>query len=362
MEELYRTFSRKDFEILAVSTDAQGVAVTRPFQQENHLTFPILHDADYRVGLTYGARSLPMTFMIDRQGVVRHQIFGARDWGASEAQQLVQMLMNPSACRNRSLIVSLRGAPFRWVACRSLSRPALLPLVPSSFRHHRAVIEQLHRLDRAVAVQKSHCRQRPVVYRWVFSGICVLRRIGQLHRTGIDYLSRSHSPDRRDPDRHLWPLFIRDLEYQFSENGASFPIQKSAGRVCGIVLHRRGVCRRVDALRRAGARDHLVVCQHHRFDAERGAVADELFIGIGVAVVSHGPGRGSFPYLFQTGASVFVGRLHCERGGAGCRGRDDLRQYHHDDHRFLRAVWDRLVSWAVTQKVQRQCKVLSAEF
>jgi len=93
MEELYRTFSRKDFEILAVSTDAQGVSVTRPFQQEHHLTFPILHDADYRVGLTYGARSLPMTFMVDRQGVVRHQIFGARDWGVSEAQQLVQMLM-----------------------------------------------------------------------------------------------------------------------------------------------------------------------------------------------------------------------------------------------------------------------------
>ena len=93
MEQLYHMFSRKDFEILAVSTDAQGVAITRPFQQENHLTFPILHDTDYRVGLTYGARSLPMTFMVDRQGVVRHQIFGARDWGASEAQQLVQLLM-----------------------------------------------------------------------------------------------------------------------------------------------------------------------------------------------------------------------------------------------------------------------------
>ena len=93
MEQLYRMFSRKDFEILAVSIDAQGVAITRPFQQENHLTFPILHDADYRVGLMYGARSLPMTFLVDRQGVVRHQIFGARDWGASETQQLVQMLM-----------------------------------------------------------------------------------------------------------------------------------------------------------------------------------------------------------------------------------------------------------------------------
>ena len=93
MEQLYRMFPRKDFEILAVSTDAEGVSITRPFQKKNRLTFPILHDADYRVGLAYGARSLPMTFMVDRQGVVRHQIFGARDWGAPEAQQLVQMLM-----------------------------------------------------------------------------------------------------------------------------------------------------------------------------------------------------------------------------------------------------------------------------
>ncbi|MEY4703930.1 MAG: Thiol-disulfide oxidoreductase ResA [Nitrospirota bacterium] len=93
MEKLYRAFSRNDFEILAVSTDAQGASITRPFQQENHLTFPILHDADYHVGLTYGARTLPMTFMVDRQGIVRHQIFGARDWGATEAHQLVQMLM-----------------------------------------------------------------------------------------------------------------------------------------------------------------------------------------------------------------------------------------------------------------------------
>lgn len=93
MERLYRTYSRKDFEILAVSTDPQGAAVTRPFQQEIGLTFPILHDADYRVGLAYGARTLPMTFMVDRQGIVRQLIFGARDWEAPEAHQLVELLM-----------------------------------------------------------------------------------------------------------------------------------------------------------------------------------------------------------------------------------------------------------------------------
>ena len=93
MERLYRAYDRKDFEILAVSTDAQGAAVTRPFQQEMKLTFPILHDSDFRVGLSYGARTLPMTFMVDRQGIVRQHIFGARDWEAPEAHQLIEMMM-----------------------------------------------------------------------------------------------------------------------------------------------------------------------------------------------------------------------------------------------------------------------------
>jgi len=93
MEQLYKTFPRQEFEILAVSTDPQGAAVTRPFQQEMGFTFPILHDSEYRVGLSYGARSLPMTFMVDRQGVVRQKIFGARDWDSPEARELIQTLM-----------------------------------------------------------------------------------------------------------------------------------------------------------------------------------------------------------------------------------------------------------------------------
>jgi peroxiredoxin len=93
MELLYRDFNRKDFEILAVSTDPQGVAVTRPFRDSLGLSFPILHDSDFRVGLTYGARTLPMTFLLDRDGVITHRIFGARDWQSPEARQLVETLI-----------------------------------------------------------------------------------------------------------------------------------------------------------------------------------------------------------------------------------------------------------------------------
>ena len=93
MEQLYRTLPRGEFEILAVSTDAQGATVTRPFQKRMGFTFPILHDSGYRVGLAYGGRTIPVTFMVDRQGVVRQKIFGARDWDSPEARDLIQALM-----------------------------------------------------------------------------------------------------------------------------------------------------------------------------------------------------------------------------------------------------------------------------
>ena len=96
MEQLYRSFSRKDFEILAVSTDAQGIAVTKPFQREMGFTFPVLHDADFRIGMRYGARTLPMTFLIDPQGIIRKRIFGARDWNTPEGRRLVQSLLGAS--------------------------------------------------------------------------------------------------------------------------------------------------------------------------------------------------------------------------------------------------------------------------
>ena len=93
MESLYQTFRSKGLEILAVSVDQQGAAVTRPFKEAMGLSFPILHDSTYQVGLTYGARTLPMTYVIDRHGIIRQRVFGARDWNGQEARQLIRELL-----------------------------------------------------------------------------------------------------------------------------------------------------------------------------------------------------------------------------------------------------------------------------
>ncbi|RMH09715.1 MAG: TlpA family protein disulfide reductase [Nitrospirae bacterium] len=96
MEQVYRVFKEKGFEILAISSDPQGNVVTRPFREANGLTFPILHDSDFRVSTMYGVRTLPMSFLIDRTGTVRHKVFGARNWNSPEAKALLQSLLNGS--------------------------------------------------------------------------------------------------------------------------------------------------------------------------------------------------------------------------------------------------------------------------
>lgn len=93
MEALYQAFRAQGLEILAVSVDQQGAAVTRPFKEAMGLSFPILHDSTHQVGLTYGARTLPMTYVIDRKGIIRQRIFGARDWNSPEARTLMSELL-----------------------------------------------------------------------------------------------------------------------------------------------------------------------------------------------------------------------------------------------------------------------------
>ncbi|MDX1411599.1 MAG: TlpA disulfide reductase family protein [Nitrospirales bacterium] len=94
MESLYQDLQKDGLEVLAISIDPQGMVVTRPFQEAMGLTFTILHDSDFRVGAAYGARTLPMTYLIDRKGIIRQRIFGARDWNGMDARQLIRSLLH----------------------------------------------------------------------------------------------------------------------------------------------------------------------------------------------------------------------------------------------------------------------------
>jgi peroxiredoxin len=77
MERVYRDFRSKGFEILAVNAASQDdPAEAKAFVQEQGLTFPVLIDMDGQVSSLYQISSLPTSFFIDAQGVIREVVIG----------------------------------------------------------------------------------------------------------------------------------------------------------------------------------------------------------------------------------------------------------------------------------------------
>jgi peroxiredoxin len=96
MEEVYRNLSRKDFEILAVSTDDDGLASVLPFLKEFAFTFPVLIDSDLTVNDLYGVSSIPTSLIVDRNGMITNRFFGAIDWADPKQKDLlVRLIQSP---------------------------------------------------------------------------------------------------------------------------------------------------------------------------------------------------------------------------------------------------------------------------
>ncbi len=77
IQQVYETNRERGFEVLAINMtyqDSETAAIE--FAQELGLTFPVLLDRTGEVGYQYQLRSLPTTFFVDRQGVIRQVILG----------------------------------------------------------------------------------------------------------------------------------------------------------------------------------------------------------------------------------------------------------------------------------------------
>lgn len=68
------------------------------FVKEHGLRFPILLDADGRVSERYQVFALPVTFLVDRRGMLVATVLGIRDWTGPDARAyLDQLLVGPEA-------------------------------------------------------------------------------------------------------------------------------------------------------------------------------------------------------------------------------------------------------------------------
>ena len=78
MQKIYTAFGPDEFVILAVNNLQQdGLAEAQKFIAERNLTFPTLLDTDGQVSAAYQIRSLPTSFFIDQEGLIREIVIGA---------------------------------------------------------------------------------------------------------------------------------------------------------------------------------------------------------------------------------------------------------------------------------------------
>ena len=75
--------------ILAVAIEPNAQKV-RPFLKKTGTTFPVLIDSTHQVSITYRAQSIPISYMINPQGLIVGVARGARDW--SKARPLLDAL------------------------------------------------------------------------------------------------------------------------------------------------------------------------------------------------------------------------------------------------------------------------------
>ncbi len=79
MERLHKQLKDEGLEIVAVDLQESAEKV-KDFMDQYKLTFTALLDKDGQVGRIYGARSIPTTYLIDREGNIFARAVGAKEW------------------------------------------------------------------------------------------------------------------------------------------------------------------------------------------------------------------------------------------------------------------------------------------
>jgi len=92
MERLYQEFKGKGLEIVAVNVKDKRPAALA-FVKELKLNYPVLLDAEGDVGLLYGSFGLPVTYLVDRKGVLLARLWGPADWHSPAARNLISALV-----------------------------------------------------------------------------------------------------------------------------------------------------------------------------------------------------------------------------------------------------------------------------
>lgn len=93
LETLYRRYRSEGVAVLAISIDKGADTAVKSFVTEYKLSFPVLMDSDGQVEKLYPAFSVPMTYVIDKKGLIVAKVSGAKNWESRETFESIEYLL-----------------------------------------------------------------------------------------------------------------------------------------------------------------------------------------------------------------------------------------------------------------------------
>jgi thiol-disulfide isomerase/thioredoxin len=92
MQALHETLEDEEFMMLAVNLQEDPQKV-KDFLDKNGYTFPVLMDTQGKVGgRLYEVKSIPTTYILDKNNNILARVVGTREWNTDEIQQLFREL------------------------------------------------------------------------------------------------------------------------------------------------------------------------------------------------------------------------------------------------------------------------------
>jgi peroxiredoxin len=92
IQRLKDKLSDKPFVVLAVNVDEPEARV-RQFLKTTGLELPILLDPNKKATHEWGARILPVTYIVGRDGRIRYRLVGDLDWSSETVVGVISQLL-----------------------------------------------------------------------------------------------------------------------------------------------------------------------------------------------------------------------------------------------------------------------------
>jgi peroxiredoxin len=96
VQRVHEQFQGQPVMMLSISIDGGGLPAVQRYMAKNGFTIPALVDAKMETARQFGARGVPTTFIVDRQGLIVASGYGSVDFDAPAFRTYLQALVGSS--------------------------------------------------------------------------------------------------------------------------------------------------------------------------------------------------------------------------------------------------------------------------